>query len=566
MIGGGIGLVTHVARATPSSVIQFTDSHLVLSLRHSLLLATPSPPLKLSAPSSISALCSHATSLAVFAAITIITTGPRSQAEQTDRPLNRLATKGRKSLSQLKEKLADGDRDEFPAGTVVGREHHFYIPSQSLNWNEAQKFAEEHGAHLAVIPREDYRLWLQKSLRFKGSVWIGAGLGARENWQWIDGSPWSSSDKLVSGSRLHRRVAFSDRVRLSPANASQRYRFILQWRNDGSNPGSLEAQLKRTITDLQTKGIAAAGYPIGTRSREDSRYLMIDTTRSWEEARRYAKSLAASLAVPSSDPEHRWIRGTFGEQLLKDEALWLGGFRLEPNDRWQWLTGERWNNLGWNWESLREGPLLNRLTLHRESNPRKLNWVASDGSSGGATALLLEWNPLPTPAPVVNSNWERELRTANQTIAGQTESELLKFRKGRTPMIKEYVRAMKQIAQNSGSSLILRTIELPLDEAAKEGRLLESLPDDASDALQSEQETWRARLNALKETHQRIIDGQLNFYMQAVRKVVRNLSETGYLTRATKLKKLIDPIESDAFLNLLFAGAPKDTLPWSNRN
>jgi hypothetical protein len=192
--------------------------------------------------------------------------------------------------------------------------------------------------------------------------------------------------------------------------------------------------------------------------------------------------------------------------------------------------------------------------------------VASAGSSGGATALLLEWSPLPTPASVVNSNWERELRTANQTIAGQIESELLKFRKGRTPMIKEYVQAMKRIAQNSGSSLILKTIEHPLDEAAKEGRLLESLPDDASDALQAEQETWRARLNVLEETHQRIIDGQLNFYMQAVRKVVRNLSETGYLARATKLKKLIGPIESDAFVNLLFAGAPKDTLPWSNRN
>jgi hypothetical protein len=555
--------------ATPSSVIQFADSHLVLSLRDSLLLDTPSPPLKRSAPSSTSALCSHATSLAVFAAITIVTalaSGPRSQAEQTDRPLNRLAKKSRKTLSQLKDKLAEGDRDEFPAGTVVGRESHFYIPSQSLNWNEAQKFAEEHGAHLAVLPRADYRLWLQKSFRFKGSVWLGAGLGARENWQWIDGSPWSSSDKLVSGSRLHRRVSFSDRVRLSPANASQRYRFILQWRNDGSNPGSLEAQLKRTVTDFKTKGIVAAGYPIGTRSREDSRYLLIDTTRSWEEARRYANSLAASLAVPSSDPEHRWIRGTFGEKLLEDEALWLGGFRTEPNDRWQWLTGERWNNLGWNWESLREGPLLNRLTLHRESNPRKLNWVASAGSSGGATALLLEWSPLPTPASVVNSNWERELRTANQTIAGQIESELLKFRKGRTPMIKEYVQAMKRIAQNSGSSLILKTIEHPLDEAAKEGRLLESLPDDASDALQAEQETWRARLNVLEETHQRIIDGQLNFYMQAVRKVVRNLSETGYLARATKLKKLIGPIESDAFVNLLFAGAPKDTLPWSNRN
>lgn len=525
--------------------------------------------LKRSAPSSFPALCSQATSLAVVAATAIFTAlafAPASQAEQTERPLNRLAKKGRKTLSQLKEKLAAGDRDEFPAGTVVGRESHYYLPSQPLNWNDARDFAEEHGAHLAVMPRADYRLWLQKSFRFKGFVWIGAGQGALENWQWIDGSPWSASDKLVSGSRLHRRVAFSDRVRLTPANASQRYRFILQWRNDGSNPGSLEAQLKRTVTDLKTKGIAAARYPIGTRSREDSRYLMIDSTRSWEEARRYANSLAASLAVPSSDAEHRWIRGTFGEKLLKDEALWLGGFRLEPNDRWQWLTGERWNNLGWNWESLREGPLLNRLTLHRESNPRKLNWVSSDGLSGRATALLLEWTSLPTPAPFVRSNWERELRTANQTIARQTESEILKFRKGRTPMIRDYVREMKRIAQSSGNHVILRAIERPLDEAAKEGRLLETLPDDASDTLQAEQETWRARLDVLEETHQRIIDGHLNFYMQAVHKTVQNLSETGYLARATKLKKLIAPIESNGFAKLLFAGAPKDTLPWSNRH
>ena len=293
---------------------------------------------------------------------------------------------------------------------------------------------------------------------------------------------------------------------------------------------------------------------------------MIDTTRSWEEARRYASSLAASLAVPSSDAEFRWIRGTFGEKLLKDEALWLGGFRLEPIDRWQWLTGERWNNLGWKWQSLREDPLLNRLTLHRESNPRKLNWVSCDGSSGRATALLLEWNPLPIPAPFVSSNWERELRAANQTIAKQTASEVSKFRKLRTPLIQNYVREMKRIARSSGSRIVLRTIERPLDEAAKEGRLLETLPDDASDALQAEQETWRARLDVLEETHQRIIDGHLNFYMQAVRKAVQNLSETGYLARATKLNKLIEPIQSDGFVSLLLAGTSKAPLPWSTRN
>ena len=230
-------------------------------------------------------------------------------------------------LARLKDKLAVGGREEFPEGTAAHDGSHFLVVDAAMTWSAAERFAEHHGAHLAVLPAREDRDWLRKHCYFKRPLWLGAGLAGREEWQWLDAAPWNASDTLSGSFETRRYLALSATGGLFPARHSQEYGLVLQWRGDGTNPGTLEAQLKRTAKILKEGGTVL--YPVGTRTREDSHYFHLETAMSWKEARQLAESAGGYLAIPSTAEEHAWMCSTLSVPLARGQAFWLGGFRLK---------------------------------------------------------------------------------------------------------------------------------------------------------------------------------------------------------------------------------------------
>ncbi|MCG8363709.1 MAG: DUF642 domain-containing protein, partial [Pseudanabaenales cyanobacterium] len=67
-----------------------------------------------------------------------------------------------------------------------------------------------------------------------------------------------------------------------------------------------------------------------------SRYLLTDSTMTWEEAQAYAESLGGNLVTINDAAENQWLKDTFGTT----EGLWIGFSDAETEGVWKWASGE----------------------------------------------------------------------------------------------------------------------------------------------------------------------------------------------------------------------------------
>ena len=299
-------------------------------------------------------------------------------------------------LYRLREKLAAGERDEFPESTITLHGRSYLVVERSKTWEEAQQYAELHGAHLASLPSRQLRAWFRDRVDVERTLWLG-GRPTHDSsrWTWIDGSKWNGKDDLREEDHADDRLALAPSGKLVPTRRSERMHFILQWRNDGTFPASLDAQLARTAASAAARKntdddeLVPLLLPYSALTWGTSHYLYLEREMSWNDARKFALALGAHLAAPSTPAEHEWICETFKSKLRPQERLWLGGYRLKPTEPWQWLTKEDWSGHGWRRQETENHPERDRLALYRATETA--GWVAHDGESGGARGFLLEW-------------------------------------------------------------------------------------------------------------------------------------------------------------------------------
>lgn len=491
-------------------------------------------------------------------------------------------------LARLKAKLAAGERDEFPQGTVNHNDSHFLVLNVEMNWNEARRFAEAHGAHLAILSSAEEQDWFRQTFPFSSPVWLGACQGANDQWLWVDGTPWAGQAPVVSGIAESHAMAFSNTGALFPSDPGTTHTLALQWRADGSNPANLESQLRQVAESLSGTDRLPTSYPIGTRTRGESHYLLVDKELTWDDARLLAESVGAYLAVPSSPEEHAWMLETFGSLLGEDRSAWLGGFLLKPGDRWQWLTREGWLNVGWQPGQPGLDEKANRLAMRGSAGEQPAGWVAGDGETGLAQSLLLEWSTPPAPVTVARFDRDPWLEGVHQKMRPRVESDLNKFKQLKGDLVKDYGRVMGRLIRKEddqpswrdrgrgqgfdprnfrwpgGNRPSLEELEESLKEAVKNGELLGEFPFGIPEAVQEQQTRSEAELKLLEEAYDLKVTAHLDFYREGVQKKASDLAETGYLDDARQLEELATSLTNNlpAFLKLLFKDSPLATLPW----
>ncbi|HUF62689.1 MAG TPA: hypothetical protein VMN36_11490, partial [Verrucomicrobiales bacterium] len=458
------------------------------------------------------------------------------------------------ALTRLKEQLAAGSRDLFPEGTAQRGDSHFLLVGQPMAWDQAAAFAEAHGAHLAVLPSTEDRRWFGEQF-FQGAeekaVWVGAGATPDGKWLWIDGSRSNPDNEPAAPPETDHRIALSTSATADAiaAYAAQVFPFAIQWRENGENPGSYLAQLKRAGEDSQSGDRESVRYPIGTLAYGEARYVLVDGSRSWDEARLLAQEAGGHLAVASSPEESQWYRDAFQSFLGGGGNLWLGGYKLKEGDPWQWLTREAWTFSEWLPGQPGENPSQNRLLLRGQSTG-PIGWVVSSGAKGEAQALLLEWSDAQPAAPAA-FDLDHWLAGVNRNFRIRVDKDLKAYELERQEVLAAYSRSVKRLLRSGkftgfgargfgrGGNLVLEgTLDRHLDEVKDQEAIVE-IPNTVSVEFRALQTKSKEDLEKFDEDHIVKMQAHREFYLQGLTEKADELFATGYTDDSAELRKVI---------------------------
>ncbi|NWK56129.1 protein kinase [Verrucomicrobiaceae bacterium N1E253] len=291
------------------------------------------------------------------------------------------------SLQRLKPFLVNGQRAEMPKGSVTRMGKTRLFIDEKMTWHEAQQFCAEYGGHLAVTADDQDLSLLSNKIPSNTSVWLGAGTAGKNNWSWIDGSPWNLNIRSTSKSYY---VSVDDIGSLTPKPASAKNSFFIEWKTNGEQQASFEQQLKRCAEQIRSGN---AYYPPGTISYSNQHYLLVKLDADWNQAQAMAELAGASLVVPSDPDENEWLISSINAQLPNGSACWIGGMRKE-NAAWHWASGETWSFAKWAPSS----PAVHKDTKAACCINGNEGW--SDlPNDNECSYFMIEWNPATRAAP-----------------------------------------------------------------------------------------------------------------------------------------------------------------------
>ena len=294
-------------------------------------------------------------------------------------------------LEEFREGLSGGSRDRFPDGTIDRSSHFLFFVESPMTWTEACEFAEIHGGHLATpITQTDIDVLSKRMGIDMRRVWIGGGASGRNSWAWVTGEEWTMRDPGIT---LGYCAALTNTGVIKARSNAEKNAFVIQWSKDGSNIGSLAAQLERLVPTL---GTPSPAWPPATVSQENRNFLLVQNAVSWDEADLIASSAEGHLAVVSTPLEGFFVRDYLQSSLLSDQSVWLGGRRTK-DDTWTWITGEAWAKASWAPNSPDGGSSDSALRYLQSADV--VGWDDANPKKGKATGFLIEWSNDSDQAP-----------------------------------------------------------------------------------------------------------------------------------------------------------------------
>ena len=258
--------------------------------------------------------------------------------------------------------------------------------------------------------------------------------------------------------------------------------FIIQWYQDGSNPGKLSTLLEKTNKSLAK---STPVFPPGTQILENRRFLFVNRPLTWRDAVDLAEKSGGHLAVTSEIGETAAVLEMTREQSA-EKGIWLGGFL--KGDRWLWITGEPWKTAKWASGATTDTP-DSALIIE----PGK-GWSAKNQSQL-ASGFIIEWSndrksssanssSSTAPSSTANADTSALLARAKELIAAadrKRSEQLLANSRRFTSELDIYLRNLPK-----GERQLRETHVTLLKASVKNNRLPTSIPESSGIRLSQE--------------------------------------------------------------------------------
>ncbi|YCM43998.1 protein kinase [Verrucomicrobiaceae bacterium 227] len=409
----------------------------------------------------------------------------------------------RQALARLRKDLARGERTNFPPTAVKKDDSTFFLIAQKMTWHQAREFAESHGAQLANLKSPEALQWAESEFKKHLPLWLGASdSGTEKKWFWDEGLPvnealWAESEPNNSTATNQDGEDFAilsqSGPRLEDAPAEAENAFLLEWKNDGAQPGAIDRQLQRTAEALSQKKPPV--FPTGTFNVGGARFLLVKRQVDWETASQMARDGGGHLAVLSNPNEAAFAHKLILDQLPADASCWLGASRNESAPEvWETVTGELFDFVSW----LPGQPDHNdggepRLVLLRQADQVGAN--DEEERSQATRHLLIEWSvpslqnlPDENALPSGGADVSEVLDTLRAGVRDRHGQGYRKFRRKYDKAVEDFLdNAISTINNETRLPAPLRAEYVEYFQGFKESNALpDSLPRRAPDAMQRE--------------------------------------------------------------------------------
>ena len=164
----------------------------------------------------------------------------------------------------------------------------------------------------------------------------------------------------------------------------------VRWYNKAMTEADVLALFRQNeIVDTDGDGLSDA-YEYGW-----GRYEIVPGAFTWAEAKAHAEAKGGHLATITSEAEWQAIKTVVGPAVTTSN-LWLGGTDEGSENRWRWITGEKWNFSKWgrtlgNGQEPNGGTSENYLNLFLAGYVDRSNgFVWNDWGSSGRCGYLFE--------------------------------------------------------------------------------------------------------------------------------------------------------------------------------
>ncbi len=448
------------------------------------------------------------------------------------------------SLARLADRLSGGDRDEFPVGTITGEKAAYFLLNKNMTWDEANNFANLHGAHLALLPTSADLAWFHDNFKSPSPVWTGASdSGFEKKWFWSDGSAvdsklWKkdSPDNLATDNPNGEDFGAisSSAPELEDHHRLQKFPSLLEWRLDGSTPASLDAQLARTGEALNNKRTPI--FPSGTYNVGGSRFLLVEKNHNWDQASLMATNAGGHLAVPSNEKEASFIALTLKSALRDLGSCWIGGKRDDNlPEIWKYVTGESFTFVTWlegQPDNFEENE--NYLVIRKDGDALGAN--DEDQSGNETNHFLIEWSvpalrnmPKASASDLEDSDLLAALEELRDKIRDRHGRAYRKFRRKYDDVVQDFLK--DTITAINNQERLAAPIKARLVEQVKvyldNNELPDSLPVASPERLKRKLADAKEEAKTLQKEYEEDFNEAMQDYLDLLIKTANSVLQEG---------------------------------------
>jgi len=240
------------------------------------------------------------------------------------------------------------------AVVFAGNGHKYEVFDASKTWSEAREDCKRRGGYLVTITSKEEQEFINDLLSKQGkknNYWLG-GYSEKKIWQWVTGEDftyknWAPKEPNNAYGRENKLELWK-----VPPNQSQ-------WGDNANSGNSFNTNPVNYIgyicewDDTGTTGdvtAVSAAQTTAVFAGNGHKYEIIDTKKTWSEAREDCEKRGGYLATITSNEENEFIKDLFLKLGKKYPEYWLGGYREgnKANENWKWVTGEDFSYTNWN--------------------------------------------------------------------------------------------------------------------------------------------------------------------------------------------------------------------------